>query len=868
MVSSQPQPSPSQAAHYLRVPVQPTPFIGRDQELAEIAACLADPDCRMLSLIGMGGIGKTRLSIQAAMKCQTDFGDGVYFIPLQSVQSVESLPAAMVDTLQMTLTGQKPPFQQLGDYLRDRQLLLVLDNFEHLLEGGGSALLSNLLAAASQIKLLITSREALQLREEWLYLVKGLPFPTSDQPTRATDYAAVELFVERARQVRHDFSEAEDPAALNRICQLVDGMPLALELAATWARSLTCTEIATEIQGSLDFLSTNLRNMPARHRSIQAIFDHTWQQLSENEQAVFARVSVFRGGFSRSAATAVAGASLPLLTSLQDKALLRWEPATTPAAVSGRYQIHELLRQYGAEQLAQSAVEEVAANEAHCTHFCDFLHTRRTDVNSRRQREALLEIRVELENIRVAWQWAIKRVRVNDIQKANYPFFLFFNAQGRYVEGINDFEKTIQALEGATEDEQKEATLAALQCALAWLTIRLGRLAQAKSLLERSLFIFDRLQIDPQPGMGTDPLTVLATLANTMGDYAEAARQGEAARQRNEARGDKINLTLALYALTNAAYSQGQYEAARDYAQQAYDLTQESQNQWFMAYVLNEMGTVARALADYAQARQHFQACYAIREAFEDPEGMALALSQLGKVAILQENCAEAAHLFEQSLSLYQEINDHGGQAIAHHGLGQAALFLGHHATAQTQFRQALHIAVEIQIAPLMLSLLIGISDLLFQSGQATHGLEVLTLAAHHPASEDETKIQAQQRLAHYASARSPDLVVTAKQVGPTLDLSVVTGHLLNVLSEPAQSTAETGPRFIPKADQRLIEPLSERELEVLHYIAAGLQNREIAVELTVTLSTVKTHINNIYRKLDVTNRVQAVSRSRELDLL
>ena len=869
MVSSQPQPSPSQATHHPRIPVQPTPFIGRDQELADIADRLVDPACRMLTLIGVGGIGKTRLSIQIATDCEGDFGDGVHFIPLQSVQSTEFLPAAMADTLQMTLAGQSSPFQQVCAYLRDRNVLLVLDNFEHLLMGDGPGLLSEFLIEAPQIKLLITSREALHLREEWLYTVNGLPFPVAESPTPPTEFAAVELFVERARQVRHDFAAAEDSAALNRICQLVEGMPLALELAATWTRSLTCTEIAAEIQGGLDFLSTGLRNMPARHRSMQAIFDHTWQQLSATEQAVFARVSVFRGGFSRKAATEVAGASLPLLSSLQDKALLRWEPATmTAGGVSGRYQVHELLRQYGAEQLAQSPIEEVAANDAHCAHFCDFLHTRRTDVNSGRQREAFQDIRAELENIRAAWQWAIKRGRVTDIQKANYSFFLFFNAQGRYVEGIDAFEKAIQLLDGTTTDVQAEATLAALQCALAWLTMRLGRLEQAQTLLEHSRSLFQRLPIDPQPGMGTDPLTALATLANIVGNYGEATRHGEAARRINEARGDKINLTLDLYALTSAAYAQGQYEAARVYAQQAYDLAEESQNHWFTAYILNTMGIVARAQADYARARQHFQECYAIRETFADPEGMALALSQLGKVAILEEDSAEAAQLFEQSLSLYQEINDHGGQAIARHGLGQAALLLDHHTAAQDQLRQAFQIAAEIQIVPLMLSLLIGTGDLLLQSGQTTHGLELLTFAARHPAGEDETKAQAQQRLAHWESLLPPDLVAAAKQASSTLDLSAVTAHLLRVLSEPVQPITETGPRFISKADQPLIEPLSERELEVLHSIAAGFQNREIATELTVTLSTVKTHINNIYRKLNVTNRVQAVSRATELGLL
>jgi ATP/maltotriose-dependent transcriptional regulator MalT len=431
--------------------------------------------------------------------------------------------------------------------------------------------------------------------------------------------------------------------------------------------------------------------------------------------------------------------------------------------------------------------------------------------------------------------------------------------------------------------------LAALLNQFGWLSIRLGRLAEAQSALERSCELFEQWQSAPLPGLGTDPLATLATLANVRGDYAKARQLGAAAQQRNERRGDPFNVTLALYALTNAAYGQGHYQHAHAYAQQAYKLTQETDNRWFMAYVRNDLGAIARTLGDYVQAEHHFQASYAIREAFADPEGMALALGQLGKLAIVQRHYAAAAESLQQSLALYREINDQGGQALALAGLGQVALAGADHQTAQATLQQALQIAAEIQFMPLVLALFTDIGRLLWQSGQRTQGIELLVLAGQHPASDGETVTRARQLLAEYTPQLAPEVVNPAKADVHAPDLADLISRLLLLLSLPMASTmtstmappmAPDKPSATPVADPpraavapqpataALVEPLSEREIEVLHLIAAGLQNREIAEKMTVTVSTVKTHINNIYRKLDVTNRVQALAKARALHLL
>src|SRR5512143_213336 len=310
------RPTPIPSLPLGNLPGMLTPFIGRETELASLDQLLVDPQCRLLTLVGPGGIGKTRLAIEAAARLPAAFADGVYFVPLASVITAHFIVPLIADALGFAFQSatRADPKTQLFRYLKGQQVLLLTDNLEPLLAEPGIEVLAELLANTPQVKLLATSREPAGLQGEWVFEVQGLPIPDSRYAEGSAQNTGVELFLQRARRAHVGFTaRPQDYPAIVRICQLVDGMPLGIELAAAWVRTLDCAEIAGEIERGLGFLSVSARDLPARHRSMRAVFDHSWKLLTAEEQRVLLRLSVFRGGFKREAAEQVAGATLAVL---------------------------------------------------------------------------------------------------------------------------------------------------------------------------------------------------------------------------------------------------------------------------------------------------------------------------------------------------------------------------------------------------------------------------------------------------------------------------------------------------------------------------------------------------------------------------
>jgi len=333
-------------AHHL--PSPPSAFVGRSPELRQLLQLLADPACRLVTLVGLGGIGKTRLAVEAAHRQSANLANGAHFVSLALVSSPDMLLFAFGNALEFSFDGPQTPLVQLIHFLRDKTLLIVLDSFDHLL--AARPLLVELLAGVPRLKLLITSRERLNLPGEWVLPIEGMEYPRDVQDGHFEDYAAVQLFAQGARRALLGFSLSANARAVLRICQLVDGTPLALELAAAWVRLLPCSDIAARLATGLDFLASPVQDAPERHRSLRTVFDHSWVLLSSTEQIALAKLSVFRGPIDLEAAEQVGGASLPVVASLADKSLLS-------ADGTGRYVLHELLRQYAADQLARVEVE-------------------------------------------------------------------------------------------------------------------------------------------------------------------------------------------------------------------------------------------------------------------------------------------------------------------------------------------------------------------------------------------------------------------------------------------------------------------------------------------------------------------------------
>jgi DNA-binding SARP family transcriptional activator/predicted ATPase len=413
-------PSFKPPAPLYNLPSQATPFVGRQEELAALERLLADAAVRLVTITGPGGIGKTRLALalgallaknQGAAgsdSASLGFPHGVVLMALAAASSAQDIAPAIAEACQLRLErGQA----QLFDYLRQKQLLLIVDNLEHLLDGAG--LLAEILRTAPGVKVLATSRERLQLHGEQVFPMQGLAFPEQDpRPstlasvdvgTSVEAYPAMRLFVGSARRVQPAFALCPgDLTTLARICRLVEGMPLALELAASWVDTLALNHILDEIRHSLDLLQTEWRDILRRQRSVRAVFDTSWGQLGEAEQALFPQLSVFRGGFTRAAAEEVAmggratAVSPRLLSRLVNKSFIQYDQA------GDRYQMHELLRQYGAERLAQDPVHETQVRSQHSHYFCRWLHEQEARLKSGKQQAALDEIEAEIDNVRTA----------------------------------------------------------------------------------------------------------------------------------------------------------------------------------------------------------------------------------------------------------------------------------------------------------------------------------------------------------------------------------------------------------------------------------------------------------------------------------
>lgn len=852
------------------LPQPRTPFVGRHQEVQAVLTLLHDQHARLLTLIGQGGAGKTRLSLKIAETLLPEYADGAFFVDLAPITGPDLLPAAVANVLGIPGASGYTLSELIQRYLKHKQLLMVLDNFEHVLDAAD--LLPDWQQAAPELTLLVTSREALNLQEEWLYPVGGLPYPKDESAADLEQYGAVQLFFQSARRVRPDFNLEAEAKDVLRICQLVEGLPLALELAASWARTMDTAAIAAEIQRNAEFLATRLRNVPERHRSMLAAFDYSWQQLKPTEQSAFAHLSVFRGGFDRDAAAAVAGASLASLSALVDKSLLRWSPGEGQAS-SGRYYVHELLRQFGHDKLADEAGLATEVRRKHGQYYIDFLYDLYAMMLDHRQLEFTARIAAEIENIRAAWLWATEDANATALTRAGHVLANYYQFVGNYIEGHAIYSRAAEALAGAPQAPETDKALAVIWLDLAYFKIRLGLLEEAQDLSEKSIAIFNRYDLHPRPGLGTDPRTALGILASIEGDYEATARYGREILRASESDGDLSNGPFGSHLLVRAALGQGQYEIARQNALDGYAVAKKTGERWFLAYTLNELGNVEFALGDYGAARDHYEEALAIRREFNDPEGIALAAVKLGAVALREQLYGEAEERFRQSLELYEEVNDRGGLARALVGLSQTAAATGRRRAACKSYREALDIALDMHFVPVILLLLEGVGELFLDLGQLEAGLRLLARVASHPRGEHETRRQAEEALDRrrgQVQATEFEQLIAEGSTADLLSMAKNTqAELVHLATQSdLQEAAEPPPKQPRTADQPLVEPLTNRELEILSLIAQGMTNKQIADTLIVSAGTIKWYTSQIYGKLGVKSRTQAVAQARALSLL
>lgn len=721
------------------LPAQNSSFVGREQELAEILALLQDEgECRLLTLVGPGGIGKTRLALELAQRFleeaptieKAPYPDGIFYVPLESVADGEQLVATLVDAVGLPFANQSQLFDQLLFFLQEKRLLVVLDNVEQLRDH--IELFSVLLQGAPSLTMLATSRESLSLQEEWLYAVAGfMPPPFFDgqildkvQRSTVTINSAVQLFIQRARRNDSTLPLHDDEipevmlAQIVRICHLVDGLPLGLELAATWVRALSLQEIGDEIAADLDFLASTRRNIPERHRSMRAVLEQTWRLLTPAEQTVFCRLAYFQNGFTRQAATRIADASMMVLAALVRKSIISHSR-------SGRYRMHGLLRQFAMAHLQEDPAQYQAVAEAHSRYFGHLVtawpEEQAGSINSARNggtanrvisKDLLAQIGDDIDNIRQGWRWALSAIHRGEIHQGDQlelagryveALFHFFDTRSRFHDGWTEFTAAVNTLSPSQSQPNlaNETTVQLIRgrmlARLGWFAFQVGRPKEATTHLLQSLALL-------RP---TAPSTEITFALNYLGAvYRHASEYGDAIHVLEESchlceeSGNQFDLTVALNILGQIAYEERDFETAERYLEQGLALKITIGDRRGTTYSLLYLGLIAQAKNDPARAIRLFQESRLISDEYSDQRGVALALSNWADVEASLGHLSQAEALYQQSLDRYTTIYNLLGMVTILLKLGDLACTEGNDAIALQHYGTALNHARSLHPVP------------------------------------------------------------------------------------------------------------------------------------------------------------------------
>ncbi len=794
------------------LPFENTPFVGRTAELKALDKLLSEPAVRLVTILGSGGMGKTRLALAAAeeqilasksagKEREPRFLDGVFFVPLVSLNASDLLIPTIAEAVCFQFYQGVEQEQQLLDFFHKKETLLVLDNFEHMLDG--AALLSRILRAAPHVKVLVTSREKLSILAEVVYPLKGMAFPDQvaevgeDLAQVERGFSAVRLFLQNASRLNPKMGHA--PGAIRNIvdiCRLVEGMPLGIELAAAWIQVLSLQEIAAEIRNGLDFLVSERRDTPERHHSLRAVFDSTWKMMDDEECDVFQKLSVFRGGFTRHAAEQVAGASPESLRALANKSLIR-------LAQDGRYRIHELLRQYAHEKLSQDPMGVERARDRHCAYFSDFIHRHDAAIRA----ADLGDVLPEMDNIRSGLRWAVTRGKYSEIRQQLQGLWRVYENSGWRQEAEATFawvadllggeaptgERGIayglalsvlgwfirfngRAREGTETWRKSQAILRRLEAPeeLAWVNATLARLGkgvgygEATGLFQESLAIYEEL--------GLDWGTVFTHFC--WGDkafferrYPEAERHYGAAIETSAGLNNHNDMAWYLSGLGHIALCQGDYPRAKELLEEAYREFEATDNKQWGANRLINLGDLAIQMGDFEEAQARHQQALSDRESMGNRAGVAMSIGDLGYAAMGMGKYDLAKEHFEDALTIYKGLGNTNGEAFMLLWLGDLAVRLSDLKEAEVKHHAALKLGAVLHEPDLCLDILAGSAGRYELAGDLVRAVELAVLVEAHPETYIYTRKTVTDSLERLAATLEAGALQAAKERGQGLDL-------------------------------------------------------------------------------------------------
>jgi predicted ATPase len=744
--------------------------VGRESELKHVRELLGDPACRLLSILGPGGVGKTRLALQAArlVAAQEDnsFSGGVFYLPLAAVGADGFLPA-LAGALNLSVNDRQDLGQQILSYLSRKTTLLVLDNFEHLVKEAGW--LVKLLESAAGVKVLVTTREPLNLYEEWRFALKGLELPERPSDRPVEEFDAVRLFIQRARRVHLGFRIEEEREAVVRICRLIESLPLGIELAAVQVRTLSCVQIATEIQRNLDALIADQPNVPQRHHSLRAVFEHSWKLLSDEEQHSLAQLSIFQGGFRPEAAEAIAGASLRTLSSLLDKSFLQ-------RSADGRYDLHAITRQYAAEKLdaLQAESRPVTVADKHTYYFTVLLDQLAPAGTSISSPDLVRQVNEELNNIRAAWDRAVTQRTVDALEHALNGLALYYDSQGWFEIGESDLHRAAESLAGRPAEALVWARLTVRE---AHLGFRRGALERARRLAAQALPVFERLGESQEIARA---LLVEGSAARDLGHVDAAAVALQRSLDIAQAANDRLAAARALTGLGVTAFNRGELvqaqayfdrslvllqeagnrdeicvalgnlgmvnvplgnaEAAERYLRQGLDLARQLNRRLTVVVTLQNLGVLLTHRQDYPAAESHLLESLTLCQEIGSQSHLVRILNDLGYLYTRRGDDQTAQRYYHECLQLAEAIGQQYTILIARFNLAEAAYRSGDFGKAHAELRATLRTALDLNMTAIVLDALAYIAALQAGSEEEQAARQVLRYVRDHPQADVETQ--------------------------------------------------------------------------------------------------------------------------------
>jgi predicted ATPase/DNA-binding CsgD family transcriptional regulator len=848
-------------SHLHNLPIQPTPFIGREREVAAVQQLLEREDMRLLTLTGPGGGGKTRLGLQVAAELSDHFADGVYFVNLAPISDPELVVPTIAQTLAVKESGTRPMLELLQAFLQEKLLLLVLDNFEQVI--AAAPRLSDLLTACPHIKLLVTSRAVLHLSAEHEFAVPPLSLPDLKHlPDLVTlsQYEAVALFIERAQAVRSEFQVSNATApAVAEICARLDGLPLAIELAAARIKLLPPQALLARLGKRLAVLTGGVRDAPARQRTLRNTIDCSYQLLDVAEQQLFRRLAVFAGGCTLEAAEAVCSAggagALSLLdgvASLMDKSLLR---QTEREGAEPRLVMLETIREYAWECLTASGEIE-ASRKAHAANYTQLAEEIRPKLTSAEQGRWFTQLERENPNLRAALQWALERKEAELVLRLSTALSYFWLTSGHLNEGCEWLEQVL-----AASGEMDAAVRAKILHDFGPLLLNRGDYKQAERRLEESVALYREL------GDILSMAQSLRYLALVIWDHqGECRRAGfllEECLTHFSAGGDTWNRGNALSHLADMYCWQGEYVKARPYAEEGLALFRElGDHAGLIEALLYRAKGLFRSQESKAAVHALLEEYLTLTQGVSWGKGMVDAL--MAEVALREGDMVSARALIEEGMDYCRETGFRPDLAEVLVVFGQVTAAQGDYAAAQAHYEESLALAREMGFKLVLPAGLEGLASVVAAQGELTWAAR-LWGAAQALRDTMGTPLPPAYRAEYERS-----VAFARTQLG---EKAFATAWAEGRDMTPDQAFAARGPVTIPSEAQPTLpakslptypDGLTAREVEVLRLVAQGLSNAEIAEQLVISLLTVKAHMRSLYNKLGISSRSAATRYSIE----